>query len=158
MRTPGAGAADSAGVPIPPPLIFLATYGAAVLLHALVALPAPGGFARPAGAAIVLLAAVPLGWALLGFVRANVNPIPTRPVDSLVLDGPYRYTRNPMYLGMLLLYVGVALITGLTWALLLVPGLVLIVNRVVIRREEAYLTRRFGEAYTAYLGRVRRWI
>ena len=154
----GAGKPDSAGVPLPPPLIYLTAYGAAVAADILLPLPAPGGWAGPAGALLAIAGFLPLAWALLRFARAHVNPLPTRAVDTLVIAGPYRYTRNPMYLGMLLLYLGVALLTRLTWALLLAPVVVLLVNRIVIAREEAYLTRRFGAEYGAYRSTVRRWL
>ena len=153
-----AGKPDSAGVPFPPPLIFLAGYGAAMAADGVFRLPAPADWVRPAGALLTVAGVLPLAWALLRFARAHVNPLPTRAVDTLVIAGPYRYTRNPMYLGMLLLYLGVALLTRLTWALLLAPLVVVVVNRIVIAREEAYLTRRFGEEYGAYRRSVRRWL
>ena len=154
----GERAPDSAGVPLPPPLIYLASYGAALAADMLAPLPPPGSWASFPGAVLIAAGILPLGWALLRFARAHVNPLPTRPVETLVLAGPYRYTRNPMYLGMLLLYLGTALLTRLSWAVVFAPVVILLVNRIVIAREEAYLTRRFGSEYAAYRSRVRRWI
>ena len=81
-----------------------------------------------------------------------------RPTTSLVFTGPYRWTRNPMYLAMLLLYIGIALLFDIVWALVLTPLVMLLVVRLVIRREERYLEGKFGEEYRQYKGRVRRWI
>ena len=71
--------------------------------------------------------------------------------------GPFRFTRNPLYLGLALLYLGIALWLGVLWPVVLLPALILLVQQVVILREEAYLESRFGEAYRAYRARVRRW-
>jgi protein-S-isoprenylcysteine O-methyltransferase Ste14 len=108
-----------------------------------------------------LLAVPGLGltlWSLWLFLRARTSPLPMRPATSLVRSGPYRWTRNPMYLGMLLLYLGVALLFDVTWALLLAPAVVFLVGRLVIRREEKYLEATFGEEYRRYTGEVRRWL
>jgi protein-S-isoprenylcysteine O-methyltransferase Ste14 len=92
------------------------------------------------------------------FKRANTNFIPWKPSTSLVTDGPYRFTRNPMYLGMAVLYVGIALGSGLLWALALLPFVLMAIQIGVIRREEAYLERVFGDQYRDYRAQVRRWI
>lgn len=97
-------------------------------------------------------------WSLGLFLRARTSPLPMRPATALVRSGPYRWTRNPMYLGLLLLYLGAALLFDVPWALLLSPLVVLLVGRLVIRREEKYLEERFGEEYRRYMGQVRRWI
>lgn len=97
-------------------------------------------------------------WSLWLFLRARTSPLPMRPATALVRSGPYRWTRNPMYLGMLLLYLGVALLFDVTWALLLSPAVVFLVGRLVIRREEKYLEATFGEEYRRYMGEVRRWL
>jgi protein-S-isoprenylcysteine O-methyltransferase Ste14 len=92
------------------------------------------------------------------FARRKTGIVPWAPATTLVTDGPYRFTRNPMYLGMALLYLGLALGFGLLWAVALLPVIVVIVDRVVIGREEAYLEAKFGDEYRAYKERVRRWI
>ncbi|MGI9083774.1 MAG: methyltransferase family protein [Aeromicrobium sp.] len=98
------------------------------------------------------------GGATRRFARAGTAVIPFRPSTALVTTGPFRFTRNPMYLGMAVLQAGLSLAFGLMWALAMVPVAVLAVDRLVIAREEPYLERRFGADYIAYKSRVRRWI
>jgi protein-S-isoprenylcysteine O-methyltransferase Ste14 len=87
------------------------------------------------------------------------TPIRTdRPVPRLVTDGPFRFTRNPGYLGLAMLYAGIALLRNSLWAILLLPVVVYVIQREVIGREERYLERTFGEEYLAYKARVRRWV
>lgn len=92
------------------------------------------------------------------FKQADTNFIPWKPATALVTDGPYRFTRNPMYLGMASLYAGIALGTGLLWALALLPVVLAVIQVAVIRREERYLEDLFGQPYRDYRARVRRWI
>jgi protein-S-isoprenylcysteine O-methyltransferase Ste14 len=84
----------------------------------------------------------------------DVHQAPT----ALVETGPFARTRNPGYLSLALDYSGIALLAGGRWPLLFLPGVLVVVDRGVIRREEVYLERRFGAAYRAYLYRVRRWL
>jgi len=87
------------------------------------------------------------------------TPIRTdRPVPRLVTDGPYRYTRNPGYLGLAMFYAGIAVLRNALWAILLLPVVVYVIQREVIGREERYLERTFGEEYLVYKARVRRWV
>jgi protein-S-isoprenylcysteine O-methyltransferase Ste14 len=81
-----------------------------------------------------------------------------RPTTALVTSGPYRLTRNPMYLGMAFLYAGLALSFGVTWSLAFLPLVLLAVDRLAILREEHYLEAKFGEEYRRYKARVRRWL
>jgi protein-S-isoprenylcysteine O-methyltransferase Ste14 len=111
-----------------------------------------------------------VGWSLVGvgvllavsavvlFRRAETTPNPTRPTTALVLHGPYRFTRNPMYVGLGLCYLGATLLVSSAWPLVLSPVLIVLVQRWVIAPEEAYLERRFGAEYRAYRARVRRWV
>ena len=84
--------------------------------------------------------------------------MPIKPSTALVVSGPYRLMRNPMYLGMLCVYIAAALWFGVVWALLLVPVVVLAVQRLAIAKEERYLEQKFGDAYRQYRTHVRRWI
>jgi protein-S-isoprenylcysteine O-methyltransferase Ste14 len=150
---------DSPGVRFPPPFLYAAAVLGGILLDRRWALPIGGGAWRES-LALVLAAA----WVLLTapsvatFWRARTSMIPARPATTLVVAGPYRFTRNPMYLGLALLSVAFALFFNSYWViLLLVPALVL-VTRLVIVREERYLRRRFGADYEAYTKRVRRWL
>ena len=96
--------------------------------------------------------------AMRRFSRQGTPVEPWRAPTAIVTDGPYRVTRNPMYLGMALLYAALSLAFGWLWSLALLPAVILIIDRVVIRREEAYLTEKFGSEYLDYRQRVRRWI
>jgi protein-S-isoprenylcysteine O-methyltransferase Ste14 len=81
-----------------------------------------------------------------------------KPVSSLVQDGPFRYSRNPGYLSLTMLYAGIAILRNALWAILLLPLVLYVIQREVIEREERYLERTFGEEYLAYKRRVRRWV
>ncbi len=96
--------------------------------------------------------------ALVQFWRKRTSVIPYRPTTAIIQSGPFRLTRNPVYLGDTLLYVGVALVMNTAWPLLLLPLVLLIVHRGVILREERYLEQKFGDEYISYRSRVRRWI
>jgi protein-S-isoprenylcysteine O-methyltransferase Ste14 len=88
--------------------------------------------------------------------RTAVNP--TRPASTVVTTGPYRFTRNPMYLGLAVFSVGVALLLDTWWALIALPFVLFVVNRAVIAREERYLASAFGAEYDAYRAATRRWL
>jgi protein-S-isoprenylcysteine O-methyltransferase Ste14 len=96
--------------------------------------------------------------AMLRFMRSRTSFNPARPATALVTGGPYRFTRNPMYLGMAGAYAGLAVATGVLWALAFLPVVVLTIDRLVIRREERHLAVAFGEEYERYRSRVRRWV
>lgn len=90
--------------------------------------------------------------------RAGTAIDPRKPSTALVTSGPYRFSRNPMYLSLALLVTGVAFYRSSLWALLLLIPAVLLLERLVIRREERYLEDKFGERYREYRSRVRRWL
>ena len=81
-----------------------------------------------------------------------------KPVSSLVQDGPFRYSRNPGYLSLTMIYAGIAVLRNALWAILLLPLVLYVMQREVIEREERYLEGTFGEEYLAYKRRVRRWV
>jgi protein-S-isoprenylcysteine O-methyltransferase Ste14 len=81
-----------------------------------------------------------------------------KPVSSLVQNGPFRYSRNPGYLSLTMLYAGIAILRNALWAILLLPLVGYVIQGKVIEREERYLERTFGEEYLAYKRRVRRWV
>lgn len=149
----------TAGIPFPPPLIYVAGLLLAVPLE--IVFPT-GGLPLAvtiAGAVLGIGLGAALDWdAAKRFMRAGTPAIPFQPTQALVLTGPYRFTRNPMYLGMAALYVGLAFAFGLLWAFAILPFVILIIDRMVIAREEPYLERLFGEEYREYKQRVRRWI
>lgn len=156
--------ANESGPPVLvfPPLLLAAMPLAAALLGALV----PLSLVPPMGAAAGLwpgLALILAGIAIAGlgvkaFKAAGTNVNPQKPSLTIVTDGPYRFTRNPMYLGMLLLALGLGLLLSLDWAPLLVPVHWAILHWGVVLREEGYLTETFGAPYTAYLATTRRWV
>jgi protein-S-isoprenylcysteine O-methyltransferase Ste14 len=96
--------------------------------------------------------------AFLEFRKARTTLDPHGSAKHLVTSGIYRFTRNPIYLGFLLMVIGLPLNSGLYWGLVMAPFYVLTMNRLIIQREEAYLERKFGKAYTSYTSRVRRWV
>jgi protein-S-isoprenylcysteine O-methyltransferase Ste14 len=99
-----------------------------------------------------------MGWGIITFRRQHTAVYPNQRARLLVENGPYRHTRNPMYLGMTFLYLGVTALLNSWWALLLLPVVLWALVRLVISREERYLAAEFGEHYGAYRRRVRRWI
>lgn len=153
-------ARDNPGVLAPPPLIFLSFLALTWLLHHVQPWPTGAPPALRLGLAALLGgAALPLmASAVRKFGRAGTNVKPWKPSTALVCEGPYRFTRNPMYLGMLLLYGASGLLMDtLYWAPLL-PPLIGLMNWGVIAREERYLEEKFGADYTDYRSRVRRWL
>jgi protein-S-isoprenylcysteine O-methyltransferase Ste14 len=154
---------DAADVHVFPPAIPLATILLGVGLDYLIPLGAgytPAGRARNwVGAAVVAGAVLGLGWGAVRLVRGSgQSENPWKPTTEIIQQGPFRFTRNPMYLQMLLVCVGFAIILWNLWILLLVPLCAWLLQRLVIAPEEAYLERKFGETYLAYKRRVRRWI
>jgi protein-S-isoprenylcysteine O-methyltransferase Ste14 len=157
----GSGVHDVPGVIALPPLIFLAFLLAAALLELVTPLQLLG--AHPlarylTGAVLATCGAIMIGMGTRRFVAAGTNIPPTLPTTALVVDGIYGRTRNPLYLGMTLVYLGLAVAAGSLWAILLMVPLLWIINVGVIAREERYLEQKFGDAYRAYKVRVRRWV
>jgi protein-S-isoprenylcysteine O-methyltransferase Ste14 len=149
----------SAGVRFPPPFLYVGVLLLALLLQRLVPLnPLPRTFSRTAAALLLLPGLGLVFWSIWLFLRAKTSPLPMRPTTAIVRSGPYRWTRNPMYLGMLLIYIGIALLFDIFWALVLIPVLMSLVVQLVIHREERYLLATFGEEYRSYQAQVRRWI
>jgi protein-S-isoprenylcysteine O-methyltransferase Ste14 len=150
---------DRPGIPIAPPLLFVLPILAALALEWLL----PTSFVRGAFRWILgaFLVAAGIAVDVSGFVtqkRAGTDPFPFHPSTRIVAHGLYRYSRNPMYIGFALWTLGLAILVDSAWMLLAVPiGLVLI-DRLVITREERYLERKFGEEYLNYKRHVRRWI
>jgi len=151
------GSDPGPGVRIPPPLIFAGVMGVAWLLGRVWPLHI-GPPLVPLGGMVLFLAIALIGWALVVMARAGTNPRPDKPDTALVEAGPFRWSRNPIYLGLLLAATGLALIWGTLWGWIGVAILHLLLDRLVIAKEEAYLAGRFGAEYEAYKGRVRRWM
>jgi protein-S-isoprenylcysteine O-methyltransferase Ste14 len=150
------------GILCPPPLIFLGgLLLAAGLDRWLLELAVdPGGRGRwqsDAGWSLVTLGFALMAWGLVTLVRHRTTFHPDRDASRLVVAGPYRHSRNPIYLGLTGVYAGAALLANTLWAILLLPLVLIIVRTQVVGREERYLARTFGEDYSEYCRRVRRW-
>jgi protein-S-isoprenylcysteine O-methyltransferase Ste14 len=120
-----------------------------------VGLPSAAGWV---GWLLVLVFGLWNGWALWLFRRRRTGLLPGQATTAVMVDGPFPVSRNPLYLGLVVLYVGLALLLPSVWALLLLPVGVAVLAWGAIRPEERYLRDRFGEEYAAYARRVRRWL
>ena len=150
---------DHADVRIPPPLIYVAGLVLGLLFGKVLPLvPFPQTPSRIAALLCVALWAVLMVWSFGLFRRAHTSIIPVKPTTALVVSGPYRFTRNPVYVGFVCLYLGLALWLGIFWAIILLPAVIAVVQYYVIAREEQYLEQKFGKEYLEYKSCVRRWI
>lgn len=150
----------TAGVIAPPPAIYATGLGLGLLADWLLNLPRPFDQTMVTGAAAAGLAGLGIACAIaaIGRFRAADTPAePWKPTRSLATDGIYRITRNPMYLGMALLLLAAGIGLRSLGIIMLFPLVILVVDRLVIAREERYLRGLFGDEYTAYRARVRRW-
>jgi protein-S-isoprenylcysteine O-methyltransferase Ste14 len=152
------------GVRFPPPFLFVGGIVTAWLLesrvHKLPVIPdsiSPIVY-RAAGYVLGLAGIMMAAWGMITFARAHTAIIPHKAASLLVDTGPYGFTRNPMYTGMTLLYLGIAVHLNSGWAFLLLPLVLFLLHRFVIRREERYLSAEFGQAYDEYRARVKRWV
>jgi protein-S-isoprenylcysteine O-methyltransferase Ste14 len=151
-----------ASVPVPPPLAFIAGIIAGFLLHlvAPVYLVDSEETARALGWVGAGLMAISVGLVIatvVAFRKARTTPFFDEASTSLIVQGPFRVSRNPLYLAAALLHLGLSLRANAFWPLLLLVPAFFVVNR-LIRREEGYLAQRFGSEYEAYCRRVRRWL
>jgi len=143
----------------PPPLIYGIPLVLTLLAHrwwprALLPLPWPA----VVGPLFLLASLLFLYPALHAFRQARTNPKPWKPTTALVLNGPYRITRNPMYVGFTCFYLGVTIWANAVWPLAALPVVLVVMDVFVIRREERYLTGKFGDSYRQYVAAVRRWL
>lgn len=150
---------DNPGIKVPPPIIYLAFFLGGMFLESIAPLPLLASqIANIIGAAFALVSLIFIIPAIQAFRMARTTIMPNRSVSSLITTGIFKITRNPLYLSLLLLYCGVSIFLNAWWPIILTPFLVAVIDRYIIAREEAYLTRRFGEAYQEYRKRVRRWL
>jgi protein-S-isoprenylcysteine O-methyltransferase Ste14 len=153
---------DHAEVTIKPPVL----YAGALVLGCLMTLILPLGPGLGAanwrglavGATFAVLGAALVGRSVFVFRRAGTTETIGEPTTTIVETGPYRFTRNPIYIGLTLLYFGLAVMLTSGWMLLLLIPVLMVMQRGVVEREEAYLTQKFGDVYRRYQARVPRWL
>lgn len=147
------------GMRFPPPVAFIGGLALGFLLQHLVPVAIVPGSRLPRllGGLPVLASGGLALWALRTFHRAGTTLRPDRPALSLVIQGPFQFTRNPMYLSLSLLHAGLALLANALWPALMLLPVLLIIQFHVIAREERHLSARFGADYQAYCRAVRRW-
>jgi protein-S-isoprenylcysteine O-methyltransferase Ste14 len=144
-------------------LFFVVAFAIGLALHDwhpwFLALPA-GGRSVPFWAGIALLACgfAIFWWGMATFARARTGIMLERPAEGLVTHGPYRWSRNPMYVGYSVAYGGFAALFNSLWPLLTLPLALVVLYGVIVRREEQYLQSVFRDRYEAYCRRVRRWV
>jgi len=151
---------ETAQVLIRPPLAWALAVLAGLVLDWLAPLPFlpedwPAGLL---GAVVFVLALALAIWAIDTMTRAGTNVPTNRPTTAIVESGPYRFTRNPIYLGMFGGLIGLGIAFDNPWLLLLMALFALVIRYGAVDREEAYLERMFGDAYRGYRRRVRRWL
>jgi protein-S-isoprenylcysteine O-methyltransferase Ste14 len=153
---------DIAGVIARPPLLYAGFFLAGVALDYLWPLDMlrelPAAARYVAAAALFLIGSAFAVPAFFGFRAAGTNVPTWLPTTALVTGGPYRFSRNPIYVGLSLAYVSLALALAAAWSLVLLAPLLVVMRYGVIAREEAYLARKFGAAYASYKASVRRWL
>ncbi|MBM7061491.1 isoprenylcysteine carboxylmethyltransferase family protein [Pseudomonas sp. UL073] len=142
-----------------PPLIYLIFVALTWLLARLVPLPiAENQWTRYLGWGLIDLGILLAAWSALALAQHKTTINPYRKPKRLLQSGPFRYSRNPIYLGFNLIYCGIGLLLGSWWAWIILPLLILTVDRGVIVHEETVLEHLFGDSYQRYRRRVRRWL
>lgn len=145
-----------------PPIVYVCAVAAAMIAHWLWPLPwVPGTLAEFLFAigCLVIVGALAMDFAAMrAMSRAKTTIMPNRASDHLVTSGPFGFTRNPIYLGNTMLMIGLGLISGILWFLLLAPVAAFATQKLAVEREERHLEARFGKRYRDYAKKVRRWI
>jgi protein-S-isoprenylcysteine O-methyltransferase Ste14 len=153
---------DHPGVYVPPPLFYVAVFLLAAFVQSKMPIDESAFhhvFVKIIGITIILIAVIFfLFRSLRQFFKSKNTVITILPANSLQTDGIYSVTRNPMYAGLALVYLGVTCFIGSWWNIILFPFLLLVVQELIIKREEKYLVRRFGQSYLEYKKKVRRWL
>jgi protein-S-isoprenylcysteine O-methyltransferase Ste14 len=152
---------DHPGVYLPPPVIYVAAFLLSIFIQK--KFPLPNSLLESNFAIILGILFTTTGLnlilpAVIKFYKTKNTLIPNKPANSLQTAGIYAITRNPMYLGLLILYMGIGCLKGNAWSLILIPLVIFLVTKFVIRNEEEYLGRAFGIDYIEYQNKVKRWI
>jgi protein-S-isoprenylcysteine O-methyltransferase Ste14 len=148
-----------AAVRFPPPLVFLVFVLLGVLLDSVGPIPFAVTLGmRILGVVVVLAGIAIVASARIWFTRTGQSPIPWKPTPELIFRGPYRFTRNPMYVGVTCIQIGLGAAAGILWISALAPVALLSVHFIAVRHEEKYLSEKFGASYDEYRARVRRYL
>jgi len=154
-------ARDETGIRFPPPFIYGLFFLAGFAMHRLLPVglfPGAPAWLDPVGGVLIGAGVAFALWAALTFRAAGTHVNPTKPATTVVVQGPFRFTRNPMYLSLAGIYLGGVVMLNSLWPLVLFPINIWVVRTQIIAREEAYLERKFGGAYIDYKKRVRQWL
>jgi protein-S-isoprenylcysteine O-methyltransferase Ste14 len=152
---------QTSGVKIFPPLIHVAAIAIGFLVEWAVPVQVGGrgfGIVRITGCILLAIAGALIASAAKVMIGAGTTPNPTRPSTVIVTNGPFRFTRNPMYLAWELICIGVGLLANALWPMAMAVPAAIVTRRLVIDKEERYLDQKFGTAYLNYKSRVRRWL
>lgn len=150
--------ADNAGVIVRPPVLYAAALVALLVLRWLWPLPILDGAGLWPGLALAALAVGILIWGRRMLLAGGTNVDPSLPATAVVTSGPYRLSRNPLYVGLALVYFGLTLALDSWWGIVLLVAVLIVMHRGVIQREERYLEQKFGDGYRQYRSTVRRYI
>jgi protein-S-isoprenylcysteine O-methyltransferase Ste14 len=152
---------SAAGAPrviAPPPLLYAAGMVFGVLLQWLIPVqPLPPRLARLLGGLLLVASVGVAKWGKTALARAGTPSSPNRPTRAVVTEGPFQFSRNPLYLATTGVYLGLSLLLDALWPILLLVPVLLALHWGVVLREERYLEEKFGEVYRSYQARVRRW-
>lgn len=150
---------SGSGIGIPPPVIYIFALSIGIGLNYLwPTSPLPGFWAFATGVVLIIASILIMPPVLLRFRRAGTTFDVRKAASTLITDGPYRFSRNPTYVSLTMLYIGLGFTLNNAWTLLLAVPVLLVMDLWVIRREERHLEERFGKHYLEYKSAVRRWL
>lgn len=149
---------DSPNVITFPPLIYIGGLLLGLLLRYIIPLQVLDGKLSILGWVFIVLSIILLIMSTKFFVKEHTNIDVRKPTTSIITSGPYRFSRNPIYLSMTIFYLGITILIGDLWLLFILIPILLTIQYGVIKHEEHYLTKKFGEKYTTYKESVRRWL
>lgn len=150
------------GSPFPPTLMFVVAFGVGLGIHEQQPLTllagSLGAWRTLVGVGPLVVGLAVFWWGMSTFARARTGILLERPASRLVTTGPYRWSRNPMYVGLVVCYIGLSVLWNSIWPIVFLPAVLILLFAVVIGREERYLRSTFGREYDAYCERVGRWV
>jgi protein-S-isoprenylcysteine O-methyltransferase Ste14 len=154
------GEQDNSGSIAPPVYIYFVPLVVGIILHFVFPLRfLPRGWLPVAiGLPLSVIGIILNGWSGTTMGKAGTGPDWDSSATVLVMHGPFRFSRNPQYLSVNIIYTGIAISFNALWPIVFLPVVLVIMREGVIKREERYLERKFGEEYLSYKARVRRWV